>query len=134
MAGTHLVKTENVPILTKVANWKIGFKSPLHCELIFIAGHAMAGRRWGSPQPILHTFEKLGSVPIRTFGNFNVAITDPKGWIQLKALAIRRLKLGCLGAIYKTIGNPQLAQMAFRKCVELESNLMMKEYFEEQAH
>lgn len=78
LAGTHRIKTENVPILTKIANWKFGFESPLRCELIFVAGHAMTGRRWGSPQPILLTLEGLGSVPIRTFGNFNVTITDPK--------------------------------------------------------
>ncbi len=78
LAGTHRIKTDNVPILTKLANWKFGFESPLRCELIFVAGHAMTGRRWGSPQPILLNLDGLGSVPIRTFGNFNVTITDPK--------------------------------------------------------
>jgi tetratricopeptide (TPR) repeat protein len=40
---------------------------------------------------------------------------------------------GCLGAIYKKMGNPQLAQRAFQKCAELESDTNMIEYFRQQA-
>lgn len=77
-SGTHEIKTENMPILTKLANWKFGFESPLRCELIFVAGHAFTARRWGTPQPILTDFKGFGSVPIRAFGNFNVVVSDPK--------------------------------------------------------
>lgn len=37
---------------------------------------------------------------------------------------------GCLGAIYKNLGNQQLAQMAFRKCLEIETEPKMRELFE----
>lgn len=36
---------------------------------------------------------------------------------------------GCLGAIYKKLGNAQLAQTAFRKCASLETNPAMREFF-----
>jgi membrane protease subunit (stomatin/prohibitin family) len=78
LAGTNTVKTENLPVLTKLANWKFGFESPLRCELIFIAGQAFTARRWGTPQPVLTNFSEFGSVPIRSFGNFNVIVSDPK--------------------------------------------------------
>lgn len=39
---------------------------------------------------------------------------------------------GCLGAIYKKMGNPQLAMRAFQKCAELEPETKMKEYFQQQ--
>jgi membrane protease subunit (stomatin/prohibitin family) len=77
-SGTHEVKTENMPILTSLANWKFGFESPLRCELIFVAGHSFTSRRWGTPQPILTNIEGFGSVPIRAFGNFNVVVSNPK--------------------------------------------------------
>jgi membrane protease subunit (stomatin/prohibitin family) len=77
-AGTHEVKTANFPILTRLANWKFGFESPLRCELIFVSGHAFTSRRWGTPQPVLTNFEGFGSVPIRAFGNFNVIVSNPK--------------------------------------------------------
>lgn len=78
LAGTHSVKTENLPILTRLANWKFGFESPLRCELIFVSGHAFTARRWGTPQPVLTHFSDFGSVPIRAFGNFNVTVSNPK--------------------------------------------------------
>jgi tetratricopeptide (TPR) repeat protein len=40
---------------------------------------------------------------------------------------------GCLGAIYKKMGNPQLSMRAFQKCAELEPATKMKEYFLQQA-
>lgn len=40
---------------------------------------------------------------------------------------------GCLGAVYQKMGNKPLAQQAFRKCAALETNLKMKEFFEQQA-
>ncbi len=40
---------------------------------------------------------------------------------------------GCLGALYKKLGNLQLAKMAFDKCVQIESNPTMKEFFIKQA-
>lgn len=80
LAGSHTLKTENVPILTRLANWKLGVQSPLRSELIFIAGHIMTGRRWGSPQPTLVSMKELGAVPIRSFGNFSVAVCEPKSF------------------------------------------------------
>jgi predicted Zn-dependent protease len=40
---------------------------------------------------------------------------------------------GCLAAIYRKMGNNQLAQMAFQKCATIETNQSMKEFFEKQA-
>lgn len=34
---------------------------------------------------------------------------------------------GCLGAIYKKLGNHQLSQMAFQKCAAIETNPGMKD-------
>lgn len=87
-AGTHQIKTENMPILTRLANWKFGFESPLRCELIFVAGNAFTSRRWGTPQPVLTNFAGFGSVPIRAFGNFNVVVSNPKAF-YLKLMGTR---------------------------------------------
>ncbi len=40
---------------------------------------------------------------------------------------------GCLGAIYKKLGNAPLSRMAFQKCLELETNPSMRQFFESQA-
>ena len=79
-AGSHEVHTENFPLLTRLANWKFGFESPLRCELWFIALSLFTGRRWGTANPVLVSLPKLGSIPIRAYGNYNVRIKDPKGF------------------------------------------------------
>lgn len=88
LSGTHEIQTKNVPILTRLANWKFGFESPLRCELIFVAGHLLTSRRWGTAQPILVNIENFGPVPVRSYGNFNVAISDPRAF-YLKLMGTR---------------------------------------------
>ena len=87
-AGSHRVQTENLPVLTRLANWKFGFQSPLRAELVFVSGHVLTGRRWGTPQPVIVSVQGLGSAPIRAFGHFNLAITDPKAF-YLKLMGSR---------------------------------------------
>ncbi|RYZ74952.1 MAG: tetratricopeptide repeat protein [Proteobacteria bacterium] len=39
---------------------------------------------------------------------------------------------GCLGALYRSLGNYELAARAFRKCLEIEDDANMRAFFEEQ--
>ncbi len=78
LEGTHVVKTENFPILTRLANWKFGFDSPLRCEVWFFSSTVYANRRWGSTQPVIYDFPDYQAVPIRAYGIFNVIVRDPK--------------------------------------------------------
>lgn len=75
--GLHYLDAENVPVLTRLANWRFGFQSPLRAELWFFSGNVFIGRRWGTPSPILHNLEGLGTVPIRAFGNYSFFLKDP---------------------------------------------------------
>lgn len=77
-AGTHTLNTGNTPILTKLANWKLGFQSPLRCELIFLSGQLFTARRWGTSQPALLALPGVGSVPVRGFGNYSVRLLNPQ--------------------------------------------------------
>lgn len=80
--GTHFVSTENVPILTRLANWRFGFESPLRAELYFFSGQEFTARRWGTPQPFITNIEKYGSVPFRAFGTYNFAIIHPSAFFS----------------------------------------------------
>jgi membrane protease subunit (stomatin/prohibitin family) len=75
-AGNHELKTENIPILTNLANWKLGFQNPLRCELFFIANHQLSSRRWGSPQGILTMIEGIGQIQLKAHGYFNLRVID----------------------------------------------------------
>jgi membrane protease subunit (stomatin/prohibitin family) len=77
MEGMHEVKTENLPILTRLANWRFGFESPLRCEIWFFSSTVYANRRWGTAQPVIYDFPDYQAVPIRAYGIFNVVMRDP---------------------------------------------------------
>lgn len=77
-SGTYQANTQNVPLLTKLASWKFGFESPLRCELVFFSNHFFTSRRWGTASPVFVSFNNFSSpVPIRSFGNFNIKLTNP---------------------------------------------------------
>jgi len=78
MEGTHQVKTENFPILTRLANWRFGFESPLRCEVWFFSSTVYANRRWGIIQPVIYDFPGYQAVPIRAYGIFNIVVRDPR--------------------------------------------------------
>ena len=78
LEGAHAVQTENFPILTRLANWKFGFESPLRCEIWFFSSTVYAGRRWGTIQPIIYDFPDYNAVPIRAYGIYNIVVRDPK--------------------------------------------------------
>lgn len=60
-----------------------------------------------------------------------LAITHLETCVRLHPNFLRAW--GCLGAIYKKIGNEQLAQNAFQKCLNIETNEKMKEFFQKQT-
>lgn len=75
--GTHTLRTENVPVLTRLANWRKGFQSPVRAEIWFFSGMVFTARRWGTAQPVLTTLDG-GPLPIRGYGNYNIFIRDPR--------------------------------------------------------
>lgn len=76
--GTHSLKSENVPILTRLMNIKLGFKSPIRSELWFFARQIMTGRRWGTQSPVLWVPKgRSSAIPVRAFGQFSLRLRDP---------------------------------------------------------
>jgi membrane protease subunit (stomatin/prohibitin family) len=76
--GIHNLSTENVPILTRLASWKWGGRSPLRAEIWFFSGNKHLGKKFGTPKPILSKFDGVGVIPIRSFGSYNVRLVSPK--------------------------------------------------------
>jgi tetratricopeptide (TPR) repeat protein len=79
----------------------------------------------------IHAHFILGSHLFWTEGELRLAIPHLETCVRLKPNYLRAW--GCLAAIYKKMGNKQLAQRAFIKCAELETESKMKAYFLEQS-
>lgn len=75
-AGKHSLKTENVPVLTRLRGWKYGFESPFKADIYFFNTHQFVNLKWGTPAPVLMTDPVFGQVRIRAFGTYNIRIVD----------------------------------------------------------
>lgn len=75
-AGLHILKTENIPVLSRLKGWKQGFKSPFKADVYFFNKHQFINNKWGTPAPILMRDLDFGQVRIRAFGSFDFRIGD----------------------------------------------------------
>lgn len=78
-----------------------------------------------------HAHFLLGAHHFWTHSDSALAIPHLETCVRLHPKFLRAW--GCLGAIYKKLGNSQLAKVAFRNCAALETNPTMREFFETQS-
>lgn len=76
--GTYTLKTENMPILTKLKSWKYGFNSPFKADVYFVSTRQFTNFKWGTPNPIFIKDPEAGRVEVRAFGTYFIRIADPK--------------------------------------------------------
>ncbi|MDN5286909.1 MAG: hypothetical protein JWR38_3183 [Mucilaginibacter sp.] len=76
IAGKYALKTENIPILTRLKGWKYGFESPFKADVYFFNTHQFVNLKWGTPAPVLMRDPAFGQVRIRAFGTYNIRISD----------------------------------------------------------
>lgn len=75
-AGKYALKTENIPLLTRLKGWKYGFESPFKTDVYFFNIHQFVNLKWGTPAPVLMRDPVFGQVRIRAFGTYNIRISD----------------------------------------------------------
>ena len=76
-AGTHLLTTQTLPLLTNLKNWDKFFASPFKSDVYFFNLRQQLGRRWGTAQPVTVRDSEFGAVQLRSFGMYSYRISDP---------------------------------------------------------
>lgn len=76
--GKYTLKTENMPLLTKLKSWKFGFDSPFKADVYFVSTRQFTNFKWGTPNPIFISDPEAGRVEVRAFGTYFIRIADPK--------------------------------------------------------
>jgi membrane protease subunit (stomatin/prohibitin family) len=76
-SGLKILKTENTPVLTRLANFALGFQSPLLAEIWFFSLSNFNGRRWGTKQSVISSIQGK-PVPLKAFGTYSVRILNPR--------------------------------------------------------
>lgn len=76
LPGTYSLKTENFPVLTKLAAFPYLFVSPVIADVYFVSTRQFIDNKWATKNPIMKRDKDLSMVRIRAFGKFAFQITD----------------------------------------------------------
>ena len=80
--GTHELKTENLPVLSKLKGWKYGFNSPFKAEVYFLNTKRFTNQKWGTPNVFYIRDADFGRVSIRAFGTYSIKVNDPVKFLR----------------------------------------------------
>ncbi len=75
-AGTYVLQTQNIPILSRLKGWKYGFESPFKADIFYFACKQFVNLKWGTPAPVMLRDTQFGQVRLRAFGSYNVRISN----------------------------------------------------------
>ena len=81
--GRHIVSTDNIPLLNKIINLPPGDRLPFIAEVWYINKAYTIDIKWGTPSPIqLHDPRYKVLVPLRSFGQFGIKVSDSKRFLS----------------------------------------------------
>ena len=79
--GRHELKTENLPVLSKLRGWKFGFESPFKADVIFVSTRQFPSNKWGTKTPVMTTDPQIGPVRLRAYGTYIARVGDAKTFV-----------------------------------------------------
>jgi len=77
--GRHVLKTQNIPVLTKLITG-LGYgkkESVFKSEVYFLNMKLFRNLKWGTSVPIIFKDDELQMIRLRSFGIFSIQIEDP---------------------------------------------------------
>lgn len=80
--GLHTLATKNLPVLTNLRNWELGFQSPFKSDLYFFSMKDQIDQKWGTATPITVRDKEFGIVRVRAYGTYSYRIKNPKIFFQ----------------------------------------------------
>ncbi|MCH2044620.1 MAG: SPFH domain-containing protein [Saprospiraceae bacterium] len=93
--GRHVLRTENMPILSQLKGWKYGFESPFKVDVYYVSSRDFLKLRWGTPNPVIVQDTTLGMpVPVRSFGTYVLKVSDAKKFFSKYTGTARQKQIG----------------------------------------
>lgn len=80
--GMHTLATKNLPVLTNLRNWEMGFQSPFKSDIYFFSMKEQIDQKWGTATPITVRDKEFGIVRVRAYGTYSYRIKNPKIFFQ----------------------------------------------------
>ncbi len=108
--GRHELITDNMPILTTLRSWKMGFKSPFKVDVYFVSTKQFTNFKWGTPNPIILRDPEFKQVRVKAFGTYFVKVKDPKKLFTEFAGTAQVLKAKTIEERMRDIVSPKFAE------------------------
>lgn len=80
--GLYNLKTDILPILTKLAAWKYAFETPITLDVYFVNTKQFTNVKWGTLNPIMMRDPDFGVIRVRGFGAFAFKVDDPAVFLK----------------------------------------------------
>jgi membrane protease subunit (stomatin/prohibitin family) len=80
--GRHVIRTQNIPLLTDLRHWDKLFESPFKSEVYFFSTRLRLNQTWGTATPFTMRDAEFGAVQVRAYGIYSYRISVPKLFFQ----------------------------------------------------
>ena len=80
--GQHTIQTQNIPLLTDLANWDKLFESPFKSDVYFFSTRLRLNQKWGTSNPITLRDREFGALRLRAFGIYTFRVAAPHVFYQ----------------------------------------------------
>lgn len=74
--GLYELKTEILPILTKLASWKYAFETPITLDVYFVNTKQFTNIKWGTQNPFMMRDPEFGVIRVRGFGSYAYRVNN----------------------------------------------------------
>ena len=80
--GRHVIRTQNVPVLTDLRHWDKRFQSPFKSEVYFFSSRLRLNQTWGTSRPFTIRDPEFGAVQVRAYGIYSYRIKAPRNFFE----------------------------------------------------
>lgn len=84
LPGRYNLTSQNIPIMTKLRNWKMGFQSPFKADVYFFSTKQFTGLKWGTQTPIIVRDPEFKQVRVRAYGTYSMRLIEPVKFLREK--------------------------------------------------
>lgn len=94
---------KNIPILTKLYNWKFAWQTPYVGDVFFISTRQFINQKWGTSNPVIMRDQDFGMVRVRGFGTYSFSVGVPTLAMSELFGGLRKLKVNDVNEYFKRI-------------------------------
>jgi len=76
LPGLYELKTDILPILTKLVSWKYAFQTPITLDVYFVNTKQFTNCKWGTQNPFIMRDPEFGVISVRGFGSYSFRVDD----------------------------------------------------------